>query len=57
MEILENYCRTLLASKQLGRPLQKLTPAQLLDLLKIKQNLGIPDPRHGLKEGELGEND
>ena len=57
MEILENYCRTLLAAKQLGRPLQKLTPAQLLDLLKIKQNLGIPDPRHGLKEGELGEND
>jgi L-fuculose-phosphate aldolase len=54
IEILENYCRTVLAAMQLGRPLQKITPAQLLDLLKIKQSLGIPDPRHGLKESELG---
>jgi hypothetical protein len=46
-----------LAAKQLGRPLQKLTSAQLLDLLKIKQNLGIPDPRHGLKVGELDDKD
>ena len=30
-----------------------MTPAQLQDLLKIKQSLGIPDPRHGLKECEL----
>ena len=57
IEILENYCRTLLAAKQLGRPLQKLTSAQLLDLLKIKQSLGIPDPRHGLKVGELDDKD
>jgi L-fuculose-phosphate aldolase len=57
IEILENYCRIVLAAKQLGRPLRKITPAQLLDLLKIKQSLGIPDPRHGLKEGEPGEND
>jgi L-fuculose-phosphate aldolase len=55
IEILEACCRTLLAAMQLGRPLKKLTPAQLRDLLKIKQNLGIPDPRHGLKEGELAE--
>jgi L-fuculose-phosphate aldolase len=55
IEILENYCRIVLAAKQLGRPLQKITPAQLLDLLKIKQTLGIPDPRHGLKESELGD--
>ncbi|MGC8744761.1 MAG: class II aldolase/adducin family protein, partial [Verrucomicrobiia bacterium] len=26
------------------------------DLLKIKQNLGIPDPRFGLKECELCDN-
>jgi L-fuculose-phosphate aldolase len=57
MEILENYCRTILAAKQLGRSLQKITPAQLLDLLKIKQKLGIPDPRLDLKESELGDND
>ena len=29
----------------------------LQDLLKIKQSLGIPDPRHGLKECELCDND
>ena len=34
-----------------------MTPTQLQDLLKIKQSLGIPDPRHGLKECELCDND
>ena len=33
-----------------------LTPDQLKDLLKIKASLGIPDPRHGLKECELCDN-
>ena len=33
-----------------------MTSAQLQDLLKIKQNLGIPDPRYGLKECELCDN-
>jgi L-fuculose-phosphate aldolase len=32
------------------------SPAQLKDLLKIKQNLGVVDPRHGLKECELCDN-
>ena len=31
--------------------------AQLQDLLKIKQSLGIPDPRHGLRECELCDNE
>lgn len=34
-----------------------MTPTQLQDLLKIKQSLGIPDPRFGLKECELCDND
>ena len=34
-----------------------MTPDQLKDLLKIKQSLGIPDPRFGLKECELCDND
>jgi L-fuculose-phosphate aldolase len=34
-----------------------MTPAQLQDLLKIKQSLGIPDPRIGLKECELCDNE
>lgn len=56
MEILEAYCRTILVSAQLGKPPQTMTPAQLQDLLRIKQSLGIPDPRHGLKECELCDN-
>src|SRR5438045_1338142 len=57
MEILEAYCRTVLVASQLGAPPKTMTPAQLQDLLKIKQSLGIPDPRHGLKECELCDNE
>ena len=56
MEILEAYCRTVLVASQLGKPANTMTPAQLQDLLKIKQSLGIPDPRIGLKECELCDN-
>jgi L-fuculose-phosphate aldolase len=57
MEILEAYCRTVLVASQLGHPVKTMTPTQLQDLLKIKQSLGIPDPRIGLKECELCDND
>ena len=56
MEILEAYCRTVLVAHQFGKPVNTMTPAQLQDLLKIKQSLGIPDPRIGLKECELCDN-
>jgi L-fuculose-phosphate aldolase len=56
MEILEAYCRTVLIASQLGKPVKTMTPTQLQDLLKIKQNMGIPDPRFGLKECELCDN-
>jgi len=56
MEILEAYCRTVLVATQLGKPVNTMTPAQLQDLLKIKESLGIPDPRIGLKECELCDN-
>lgn len=57
MEILEAYCRTVLVASQLGKPVNTMTPTQLQDLLNIKQNLGIPDPRYGLRECELCDND
>lgn len=57
MEIIEAYCRTILVTAQVGKPAKTMTPAQLQDLLKIKQSLGIPDPRHGLKECELCDNE
>ena len=56
MQILEAYCRTVWVASQLGAPLKTISAAQLQDLLKIKQNLGIPDPRIGLKECELCDN-
>ena len=57
MEILEAYCRTIWVASQLGTPLNTMKPDQLKDLLNIKQNLGIPDPRFGLKECELCDNE
>jgi len=57
MEILESYCRTILVASQLGVVPKTMTAPQLQDLLKIKQSLGIPDPRYGLKECELCDND
>jgi L-fuculose-phosphate aldolase len=57
MEILEAYCRTILVTAQLGVPPKTMSSEQLQDLLKIKQSLGIPDPRHGLRECELCDND
>src|SRR5687767_9091922 len=56
MEILEAYCRTVWVASQLGAPLKTFSATQLQDLLKIKQTLGIPDPRIGLKECELCDN-
>src|SRR5438045_2771185 len=57
MEILEAYCRTVLVTAQLGVPAKTMTAPQLQDLLKITQSLGIPDPRYGLKECELCDNE
>ena len=57
MEILEAYCRTVLVTAQLGKPPNTMTPRQLQDLLAIKKSLDIPDPRHGLKECELCDNE
>lgn len=57
MEIVEAYCRTVLVASQLGKPVNTMSTNQLQDLLKIKQSLGIPDPRYGLKECELCDND
>lgn len=57
MEIIEAYCRTLLVTAQLGLKPNTFTPQQLKDLLQIKQSLGYVDPRYGLKECELCDND
>lgn len=56
MEIIEAYCRTVVVALQLGTPLKTFSKTHLQDLLNIKQTLGIPDPRIGLKECELCDN-
>jgi L-fuculose-phosphate aldolase len=56
MEILEAYCRTVMVTAQLGKAPNTFTADQMRDLLKIKQSLDIPDPRHGLREAELCDN-
>ena len=58
MEILEAYCRSIMVASQLGTDLKTKTfsKEQLGDLLKIKQTLGVPDRRIGLKECELCDN-
>jgi L-fuculose-phosphate aldolase len=56
MEIIEAYCRSMLVAQQLGRTSNTFTPTQMQDLLKIKQSLGYPDPRYGMKECELCDN-
>jgi L-fuculose-phosphate aldolase len=57
MEIVEAYCRTLMVAAQLGKPMNTFSSGQLKDLLKIKQSLGFVDPRYGLRECELCDND
>ncbi len=49
-ENLENYCWTLLISRQLGIPYVKIPPEKEQDLLKIKKRLGLPDVRFNKKE-------
>jgi L-fuculose-phosphate aldolase len=53
IEVLETYCRTVLVASRLVWTPNTISRAQLRDLLKIKQSLGIPDPRFSLKEFEL----
>jgi len=45
VETVENYCRVLLALRQLGKKPNRLTPAQLQDLLRFKQQQGYVDTR------------
>jgi L-fuculose-phosphate aldolase len=54
MEIVEAYCRTVLVTAQLGVPAKKIAPHFVVELLKRKKGLDIPDPRHGWPASKLG---
>jgi len=45
VEILENYCRTLILASQLDGPIRRLAPEKIAALLAIKQRLRLPDAR------------
>jgi L-fuculose-phosphate aldolase len=53
-EIIDAYCRILLLAKQLGR-VNYYTDEKAAELIKLKPNLGIPDPRleRGLENCDL----
>jgi L-fuculose-phosphate aldolase len=44
-EVLETYCWTLTIASQLGVPYTRIPAEKASDLLKIKERLGLPDPR------------
>jgi L-fuculose-phosphate aldolase len=41
MEILESYCRTLIAARQLGKPPKRFNAAQMRELMELKQRFGL----------------
>jgi L-fuculose-phosphate aldolase len=41
MEILESYCRTIIAARQLGRPLRKFNAVQMEDLRRLQKSFGL----------------
>jgi L-fuculose-phosphate aldolase len=45
IEIIESYCRTLVAAAQLGAEPNTFTSGQLMELLQIKRRMGYIDPR------------
>jgi len=53
VEVVDTYCWTLMLASQLGTPVSHITAEKEADLLAIKKKLGLPDPRHDLKECEL----
>jgi L-fuculose-phosphate aldolase len=56
MENIDSYCRTVALAAGLGTGLHRFGPDKLKDLIDLRLKLGMPDPRAGLKECELCDN-
>lgn len=52
-EIVDTTCRILLLTAPLGLPIKRISEEKTKDLLGIKKRLGLPDPRHELRECQL----
>ena len=53
VEVVDTYCWTLMLASQLGSPISHFGSEKAGDLLAIKQKLGLPDERLGMKECQL----
>jgi L-fuculose-phosphate aldolase len=53
MEITDSYCRTLWVAAQLPTKRTVIPPDEVKKLLDLKQKLGLPDDRLGLKAAQL----
>lgn len=45
VEVVENYCKTIMIASQLRSPLPQIPPGKIQELLEIKKRLGLPDAR------------
>lgn len=45
VEVVDTYCKTVMIALKLKSPLPEIPPDKILDLLAIKQKLGLPDAR------------
>lgn len=41
MEILESYCKTIIAARQLGKPIRRFTAPQMEELRRLKESFGL----------------
>jgi len=53
VEVLDNYCATLILASQLGAPITRITAQQSRELMDIKKKLDLPDPRFSGREAAL----
>ncbi|MBI5770920.1 MAG: class II aldolase/adducin family protein [Verrucomicrobia bacterium] len=53
MENIDSYCRTVWIAAGLGGGLHRFSGKHAKELIDLRQKLGMPDPRAGLKECEL----
>jgi len=53
MENIDSYCRTVWIAAGLGFGVHRFTGGQAKELINLRNKLGMPDPRAGLKECEL----
>jgi L-fuculose-phosphate aldolase len=45
VEVVENYCKTVMIARQLKSSLPEIPPEKIVDLLALKKRYGVPDPR------------